>query len=628
MGFEAATAALDTNELLHLIIAKVPRQYRTKLRSVSKNWKAAVDKLGHAFDPLRPIGNSGPTCMLPIYGINEFGKRLVCNKTNPAIACYTEDDHFECPGCVDGEDWCDTCDYPVESIHARICFDPNKISKEEGEERELEFITEPPITVVEVSVGISRDWWRDGRNRQVSVLTVPGGIRVRDLKDCFAGMRPCDYAYSKVASFAVLGQMMRESCDPFPIPPRPNEVPTPVDNYRRSRFESEIGGSQEGSGGGFSPYASEVDEDTQGEDGSFPPKRYDQSPPRSPSAVHEATTAALDTNELLHLVIAEVPREYRAQLRRVSRAWKAAVEKLGHVIEPLEDNGYDNFRTYSDASFYHLTQKRFVCDESNPTIRCQTEDTTFDCVDYHCSCGGYSYMRFDISFDPDGISGTRRGIEREDEFITNSPISQVHVAYDQNWLTRPVVVCVRGGIRVRHLREFFENMKPPDYSSRRIVRFGALGQYRYGDEPTEICWWHLDDYSALGRGCRGCLNDECREGTGGGDTPYACASEADDESSGDYGDSGQGGVGNDEPEDGHEWIWNAELEGWSYGRQDNGSATGGGETPRATEADHHGQGDYGGVGLTSEEPDWTTKELEGGHEWNFEAELVKWSKLD
>jgi hypothetical protein len=47
-----------------------------------------------------------------------------------------------------------------------------------------------------------------------------------------------------------------------------------------------------------------------------------------------------------------------------------------------------------------------------------------------------------------------------------------------------------------------------------------------------------------------------------------------------------------------------------------------------TEADHHGQGDYGEVGLTSEEPDSTTEELEGGHEWNFEAELVKWSKLD
>jgi hypothetical protein len=496
MGFEAANAALDTNELLHLIIAKVPRQYRTKLRSVSKNWKAAVEKLGHAFDPPRPIGNSGPTCMLPMYGINEFGKRLVCNKTNPAIACYTEDDHFDCPGCVDGEDWCDTCDYPVESIHARICFDPNKISKEEGEERELEFITDPPITVVEVSVGISRDWWRDGRNRQVSVLTVPGGIRVRDLKECFAEMRPCDYAYGKVASFAVLGQIMREFCDPFPIPPRPNEVPTPLDNCRRRRFESEIGGSQEGSGGGFSPHASEVDEDTQGEDGSFSPKQYDQSPPRSPSAVHEATTAALDTNELLHLIIAEVPREYRTQLRRVSRAWKAAVEKFGHVIEPLEDHEYDNFHKLSSESVYHLPEKRFVCNKSNPMIRCQNEDTTFDCVDYHCSCDGYWGMQGNISFDPDGISGTPRELEWEDEFITDPPISQVHVACldPESWFSRPVALYVRGGILIRNLRECFENLKPSEYSRSRVVNFGVLHQ-DYGDSyiPSKIFWWRLDD---------------------------------------------------------------------------------------------------------------------------------------
>ena len=673
MGFEAATAALDTNEILHLIIAEVPRQYRTKLRSVSKHWKAAVDKLGHAFDPPRPIGDRGPTCMLPMYGTNEFGKRLVCNNTNPAIACYAEDQEFECPGCVDGQDWCDSCFYPVQSIHARICFDPHKISAQEGEARELEFITDPPITVVEVSVGISRDWWSDGHNRQVSVPTVPGGIRVRDLKECFAKMRSCDFAYGSVASFAVLGQRMHEFCDPFPTPPRPIEVPTSLDNYRRSRFESEISVSQEEFGGGDTPYASEVYDGSQGEDGSFPPEQYGQSPP---SQVYDAATATLDTNELLHLIIAEAPREYRTQLRRVSRAWKAGVEKLGHVIEPLEDNEHKDFRKHSDASIYHLPKKRFVCNKSNPMIRCRTEDTTFECINWNCNCDGWDGMQFDISFDPDGISGTPRELEWEDEFITDPPISQVHVACrdPESYYTRPVALYVRGGIRVRHLRDRFEQLEPSEYSSRRIVNFGVLGQYKSGDEPTEVCWWHLDDYSELDRYC---LGGECQEETGGGDTPYASASEADSERSGDYGDSGRGEVGNDEPEDGYEWIWNAELEQWSYRRQENGSATGGGEILRATEADYHGQGDYGEVSLTSEEPndgsewnweaevkkwskasqgdasesgdcetppyankvdchgqagdgeaDWTTEELEGGREWNFEAELVKWSKLD
>lgn len=45
-----------------------------------------------------------------------------------------------------------------------------------------------------------------------------------------------------------------------------------------------------------------------------------------------AVTAVLQTNELLHLIIAEVPREYRTSLRHVSKSWKAVAEKIGHVL--------------------------------------------------------------------------------------------------------------------------------------------------------------------------------------------------------------------------------------------------------------------------------------------------------
>jgi hypothetical protein len=50
----------------------------------------------------------------------------------------------------------------------------------------------------------------------------------------------------------------------------------------------------------------------------------------------EATTAVLDTNELLNLIISAVPREYRTSLRRVSKNWQAAVLKIGHVMEPFD----------------------------------------------------------------------------------------------------------------------------------------------------------------------------------------------------------------------------------------------------------------------------------------------------
>jgi hypothetical protein len=59
---------------------------------------------------------------------------------------------------------------------------------------------------------------------------------------------------------------------------------------------------------------------------------------------------------------------------------------------------------------------------------------------------------------------------------------------------------------------------------------------------------------------------------------------------------------------------------WSKGSQGDASETGGGETPYVNTVDYPGQGIDGDAGFTREE-------LEGGHEWNFEAELEKWSKL-
>jgi hypothetical protein len=47
-----------------------------------------------------------------------------------------------------------------------------------------------------------------------------------------------------------------------------------------------------------------------------------------------AMAAVLQTKEFLHLIISEVPRELRTSLRRVSKAWQAAVEKIGHAFEP------------------------------------------------------------------------------------------------------------------------------------------------------------------------------------------------------------------------------------------------------------------------------------------------------
>lgn len=128
--FEAATAVLDTNELLHLIIAEVPHEYRTSLRRISKAWQAAVEKLGHALEPVLPVEDEGRWTSMPLY---QLGKPLVCNKVNPVIACYTKDTEYDCPGC-------DTCWEGIDGIQASICFDPDGVSSTlEGVRRETEF---------------------------------------------------------------------------------------------------------------------------------------------------------------------------------------------------------------------------------------------------------------------------------------------------------------------------------------------------------------------------------------------------------------------------------------------------------------------------------------------------------
>jgi hypothetical protein len=738
MGFEAATAALDTNELLHLIIAEVPREFRNSLRRVSKSWQAAVVKLGYVREPTYPAEDTGEWTIMPKY---ELEQTLVCNKSNPAIACYSDDAKFDCPD----EDTCG-CD-GLDGYSVDICFDPHKIGKQEEVKRELEFITNPPITEVEVAVG-DRRGRGSAYDDETAVLRVPGGIRVRDLKECFGKMRYFDHAYGSVASFGVLWHEPDRSRNGLPFF-QPNLMPDPLDDYRRPRFESETGESQDETGDGDTPYTSEADDVSQGEEGNFSPKQYDQSPPGAEVQGYEAATAALDTNELLHLIIAEVPRQYRTKLSSVSKNWKAAVEKIGYTFDPLrpiEDRGSRTMLPkYGILNF----GKRLVCNKTNPAIACYTEDDYFECPgcgadEGWCdTCEDVASIHARICFDPYNIS-KQGGVERELEFITDPPITlvTVSVGISCDWWTskrdrQTSVLRVPGGIRVRDLKGCFEKMRPCDYAYSRVASFAVLGQMQHefcesfpiapkpNEVPTPVCWLHVDDCSTLGGAG---VDGESREQSGGCDTPYA--SETDDSQGGDgefceggseneeaksgyqsyqrrledelekwsnssqgdacgtgyaetryanyaAGDYGKGALTSDKPKDRYEWSFENRLEGWSYGGQGlgDGIATGDHETPRAIKADYYVQGDYGEGSPASKEPEdgsewnweaevkkwskgsqgdasetgggetpyvntvdypgqgidgdagFTREELEGGHEWNFEAELEKWSKL-
>ena len=362
-----------------------------------------------------------------------------------------------------------------------------------------------------------------------------------------------------------------------------------------------------------------------------PHDQSQQATPDTPPTTFEAATAALDTNELLHLIIAEVPREDRTSLRRVSKTWQAAIEKLGHALDPVED-GFDGFRQRPELPVYYLfgetmyeRGKHLKCNESNPVIDCWTENVKFACVQSNCNCDDFSGMKADIFFDPDRVSGTPESLKRENEFITDPPITQVHVtakvidAFDRSSRQR-IALRMRGGIRVRDLRECFEGMKGDEDMYTRVVHFGMLGQE--SDDDGESGSWYVDDSSELrgdgtpydygresddkGEG----YDSEQREGyldnLGNGYTedghewdhrgpPEAWS----DRSKGDDNESGEGGWANDEAKDGYEWSFENELEKWSNGSQGDDSE------PREG-------------GLTSDEP-------QDDYELTFENELEKWS---
>lgn len=166
------------------------------------------------------------------------------------------------------------------------------------------------------------------------------------------------------------------------------------------------------------------------------------------SSTLEATTAVFDTNELLHLIIGAIPRENRTSLRRVSKAWRAAVLKLGHVIEPI---GY-RFRLdlwRPGAPMYPLLIKL----KHNPIVSHRNKGwTTMVMSDVP---GSYDML---LNRSPRPKSVAKPG-QLDHEFITDPPITQLALccsAYGQ-----VASLQVREGIRVGHLVEHLAKMHVP-----------------------------------------------------------------------------------------------------------------------------------------------------------------------
>jgi hypothetical protein len=49
----------------------------------------------------------------------------------------------------------------------------------------------------------------------------------------------------------------------------------------------------------------------------------------------DAVSAVFGVTELLLLIVSAVPLEERTWIRRVSKSWQAAIERVGHALEPI-----------------------------------------------------------------------------------------------------------------------------------------------------------------------------------------------------------------------------------------------------------------------------------------------------
>jgi hypothetical protein len=332
-----------------------------------------------------------------------------------------------------------------------------------------------------------------------------------------------------------------------------------------------------------------------------------------------AATRALGITEILFFVIPEVPLHERTSLRRVSKLWEAVIEEVGHALEPI---GYER------GVPVHLmeSQDRAL----RPNLHAGLTRSLRRDYESHVAYGQH-VRQVDLR-----LKDLDRLGRHKHEFITDPPITQVYV--EATPLDRPesefATLRVRGGIRVRDLRECFEEVMPSEQFHIRVVSFGVLGQESDdgSDDGTDNSWY-IDDY------IRAHIGDVSQEKTGGGDTPYASQSEVNSNSqgSGYGGEFDEGGLGSEEPEDGYEWNHRDRLEAYSNDSQgDDGESGEGGLSNDEAEDEHEwsweaelekwskdSQGDHS----ESREGDWASEEPEYGFEWNSESEQQYCSNL-
>jgi hypothetical protein len=184
----------------------------------------------------------------------------------------------------------------------------------------------------------------------------------------------------------------------------------------------------------------------------------------------EATTAVLDTNELLHMIIAEVPLMNRTSIRGVSKPWKTAVTKIGFTLEPVS---HQQRRPDAPAT-RHPDRRDFLEHRVGLPMLSSVAIFVINPVFLpsnrppHDGRRGY-YAGF--------IPSASEILGVEQQFITNPPLTQVFMSTGGGNGAYAAILRVHGGIRLGDLAEYPKKMLPNHSHPHRRVSwsFGKEG---------------------------------------------------------------------------------------------------------------------------------------------------------
>jgi hypothetical protein len=149
-----------------------------------------------------------------------------------------------------------------------------------------------------------------------------------------------------------------------------------------------------------------------------------------------AVDAVLQTYELLHLILAEVPLKHRTSIRRVSKTWQAAVVKIGYTLQPVAHNQWD-------VPLYSAS-KTLMANDANLLITC-----------YQGSNRITGLTTYGFHFKPCDPLRFPKIAERESKFLTDPPVTQANLQCDT---VKPTILRAHQGIKIKDVKVCFDRM--------------------------------------------------------------------------------------------------------------------------------------------------------------------------